>query len=155
MKRALLGAWLVVFAVWPLAHFGLVRAYGINPWRFGGWATFATPSLPASVFLFQVDYRNAKTLDDIEAIKLVPSYWSMQLRKEVINYTAKRTSFGRLVPPPERLGRKLLDEHGETGMVLVAVQTREINRATARLEMKLEKYPYSAEKMKSEAEAPR
>lgn len=154
MKRLLLSAWLIVFAVWPLAQFGLVRAYGIHPWQFAGWATFAKPLLPTNVFLFQIDYRTAKTLDDVRAIKLAPAYWSGELRSEVKNYATRRTNFGRLIPPPERLGRKLLDEHGETGMVLVVVQTRELNRATSLMETNVERYVYSAEKMKPEAEVP-
>lgn len=152
MKRTLLGVWLLTFAIWPLAQFGLVQAYAIHPWRFGGWATFATPFLPASVFLFQVDYRNAKALDDIQTIKLAPAYWSSDLRQAVIDYKTKRTNFGRLVPPPERLGRKLLDEHGDTGMVLVVVQTREIDRATGLMRTNIEKYPYSASESAPDAD---
>jgi hypothetical protein len=155
MKRGLLAVWLLFFGLWPLAHFGLVKAYGIHPWRFGGWATFAAPALTTKVFLFQVDYGSAETLDDIRAIKLAPAYWSSRLRSEVIGYATGRTNFGRLVPPPERLGRKLLDEHGETGMVLVVVQTREIDRATGLLKTHIEKYPYSAARTDSPAQNPR
>lgn len=30
-------------ALWPLAHYGLVRALELDPWRFGGFAMYAAP----------------------------------------------------------------------------------------------------------------
>jgi hypothetical protein len=148
VKRKLIAAWLLVFAAWPLVQFGLVRAYDIHPWRFGGWATFAVPLLPPNVVLFQIDYRNAKTLQDIKAIKVGPAYWSAGLKADVDHYMTDRANFGRLIPPPELLGKKFLDEHGETGMVLVVVQTRQINRSTGLMETNIERYVYSADRLK-------
>ena len=153
MKRVLVGVWLVAFALWPLAHFGLVRAYGLDPWKFAGWATFAAPVFQPNVVLFRIELHGAQTLDDIQAAKIDPREWSEDLRRVYRRYLTVRAEFGRLVAPPEQLGRKLLEEHGGTGMVLVVVQTREINRANGLMQTQLERFVYSDEdKVRAELE---
>jgi hypothetical protein len=151
VKRFLIGCWLIAFAVWPLVHYALAAAYGLAPSRFAGWATFAAPELPPAVVLFRIELQGAVTVDDIQAAKVSPQRWSGDLRSAQAEYATARADFGRLAPPPERLGRKLLEEHGATGMVLVAVQTRTINRASGLLEAGIEKYVYSdRDKVKAE-----
>lgn len=143
MKRALVGCWLVAFAVWPLVHYVLAATYGFSPSNFAGWATFAAPELLPNVVLFRVELQGAETLDDIQAAKVSPERWSADLRAAHRQYAIERAEIGQLAPPPERLGGTLLAEHGSTGMVLVAVQTRQINRATGLMEARIEKYVYS------------
>lgn len=143
MKRLLVGVWLIAFAIWPLVHHGLARAYDIDVSKFAGWATLAAPVLPANVVLFRIELHGAETLDDIQAAKISPMEWSADLRKLHRRYGAVRNNFGRLAPPPEQLGGKLLEEHGETGMVLIVVQTRRIDRLDGRINADIEKYVYS------------
>mgnify|MGYP000145873284 CR=1 FL=1 len=50
-KQRLVVAALVVLAAWPLAHRALVARYGLDPWRFFGWAMYCTPKLPVRVAL--------------------------------------------------------------------------------------------------------
>jgi hypothetical protein len=143
VKGLVLRIWLVVFALWPLVHYGLVKAYDFDPSRFAGSATLAAPVFPPSVVLFRIELRGARTLDDIQAAKLSPAEWSKDLRRLHRRYATARAALGRLAPPPQQLGGKLLEEHGETGMVLVAVQTRKIDRTTGRIHADVEKYVYS------------
>lgn len=42
-KKRWLAAILVVFALWPLAHFFLAKRYGVYPWKLFGWAMYAVP----------------------------------------------------------------------------------------------------------------
>ena len=143
MKRKLAGCWLIAFALWPWAHFGLVRAYDLDPWEFAGWATLAAPIFEPIVVLFRIELRGARTMDDIQAAKIDRDEWSSDLQLAHRRYTAARADYGRLTPPPEQLGTKLLEDHGQTGMVLVVVQTRELNRTSGRMQTHLEKYVYS------------
>jgi len=153
MKRIVMGLWLVAFAVWPLVHYELATTYELDPSKFGGWATFTAQVLAPNVVLFRIELHGARTLNDIQAAKISPGEWSDDLRRLHKVYVSERATFGRLTPPPERLGRKLLEEHNETGMVLVAVQTRELNRGSGRIEADIEKYAYSdREKVRAELE---
>ena len=34
---------LVVFALWPLVHLGLVCRYDVSPWKLGGWGMYTVP----------------------------------------------------------------------------------------------------------------
>lgn len=152
MKRILVRrVWLAAFAVWPLVHFGLARAYDIDTSKFGGWAALAAPTFEPNVVLFRIELRGAETFDDIQAGKISPSDWSEDLRKLHRAYVRSRTTFGRLAPPPEQLGARLLEEHGGTGMVLIAVQSRRIGRLDGRIHAEIEKYVYSdREKVRAE-----
>ena len=50
-KRHALVAFLAGVACWPLAHRVLVARYGIDPWKLGAFAMYATPNLPVLVML--------------------------------------------------------------------------------------------------------
>ena len=39
-KRRILYSFLVVMAIWPLCHVGVVRATGLTPWKGCGWAMY-------------------------------------------------------------------------------------------------------------------
>ncbi len=143
MKSLLLRVWLFAFGLWPLVHYGIVNAYGLDPSRYAGWADLAAPAFEPNIVLFRIELHGARTLDDVQAAKIAPSKWSEDLRAAYRQYVTARTDAGRLALPPEQLGRKLLEEHGETGMVLVVVQTRKLDRATGRIQTQLERYPFS------------
>lgn len=51
-KRRLAAAVLAVFTAWPFVHIGLVHAYDLNPWKFGGWAMYTTAVLEPKVEIF-------------------------------------------------------------------------------------------------------
>ena len=43
LKRNMVGLILALMALWPAVHFGLYRAYHIDPWKLCGWAMYARP----------------------------------------------------------------------------------------------------------------
>jgi hypothetical protein len=53
-KRRTVAALLVVFAVWPLAHYFVVAHYGLDPWKFAGWAMYTQPSFLPTVEVFEL-----------------------------------------------------------------------------------------------------
>lgn len=144
MKRRCLAAWLVIFGLWPLVQHGLVRAYGIRASRFAGWARHAVPELRPNVTLMKVDLGSAVTLADIKLVHVLRGEWSRELAAEWSAYVARRRALGKLAPPPDALGRRLLAEHGEQGMVLVAVAVSTLNRQTKMVDVEVEKYTYRA-----------
>ena len=42
-KRRALALFVVLFALWPGVHFGLVQSFGLNPWNWFGWAMYTQP----------------------------------------------------------------------------------------------------------------
>jgi hypothetical protein len=52
-KGLLVVAALATLTVWPLVHTHLVRRYGVNPWKLGGWGMYAAPAiLPSGMEIF-------------------------------------------------------------------------------------------------------
>lgn len=45
---------LTAFAVWPLLHYRLVNHYGLNPWKFAGWAMYTAPLYVPKVEIFEL-----------------------------------------------------------------------------------------------------
>ncbi len=43
MKRTLVLAFLVAFALWPAVQIGLVQRYGTDPWRLFAWGMYSVP----------------------------------------------------------------------------------------------------------------
>ena len=54
-KRRTVALLLACFAVWPLAHYALVQHYGLNPWKFFGWAMYTTPRIKPRVEVYALD----------------------------------------------------------------------------------------------------
>jgi hypothetical protein len=140
-KRNGVVAALVVFALWPLAHRALVAALDLNPWRFSGWAMYATPIFPKRIYLFQVDPRAGAAAEPVEVPE---SQWSSAMRHEARRYAVRRTNLGRLAGPPDQLGQLAVSEHGATGMIAVVVQNRRLNLTTGLIETSVENYGYSS-----------
>jgi hypothetical protein len=42
-RRRAVVSLLIAVAVWPIVHHALARTVGIHPWKFFGWAMYATP----------------------------------------------------------------------------------------------------------------
>ena len=53
-KRRVAAAVLIAFTAWPLAHFGLVQSYRLNPWKFGGWAMYTSVNFLPAIEVFAV-----------------------------------------------------------------------------------------------------
>ena len=54
-KRRIVLALLVVFALWPLAQHALVQRYGLNPWKFFGFAMYTQPRIIPIVDVYVLD----------------------------------------------------------------------------------------------------
>jgi len=70
-KRNAVRTALIAFAVWPLLHIGLIRAYDLNPWKFAGWGMYAAPQLVCGVRILGIapdgtDYELRSIAEPIE-----------------------------------------------------------------------------------------
>ncbi len=65
-KRRTVALLLACFAVWPLAHYALVQHYGLNPWKFFGWAMYTTPHIRPRVEVYALDGGNRVKLPLVE-----------------------------------------------------------------------------------------
>ena len=99
-KRRLVHVALACFTLWPLAHMGLVRGWGVNPWKLAGWGMYSAPQIPAELRLFGM------TPDAIG------EYEIHDLPDEVEPFAARflrsRLGLGRLARP-DALAEGLLD----------------------------------------------
>lgn len=47
-KERIVYAGLALFTIWPGVHIWLVKQYGIDPWKLGGWGMYAAPRIKMS-----------------------------------------------------------------------------------------------------------
>ena len=45
---------LIAFAIWPWIQYGLVRAYGVDPWKLMGFAMYCIPGPMKTVRVYEV-----------------------------------------------------------------------------------------------------
>jgi len=48
-KQRVVKVGLVILAIWPLIHIGVVHSTGLSPWRGFGWAMYTVPVLKVDV----------------------------------------------------------------------------------------------------------
>jgi hypothetical protein len=60
-KRILACILLVAVCIWPMAHYGLVRALDLNPWKWFGWAMYTVP--PMRVRARAISVEDGRQLD--------------------------------------------------------------------------------------------
>lgn len=133
MKRRVVMVALVAFALWPLAQRGLVWTFDVSPWKLGGWAMYTAPAFSSGVVLLQV------TNDKITPI--APSRYTPRIRNEVGRLASYRAALGRLASP-DRLGRAVFEERPEWPVVVVVVDRRRLDGASARIVRRIDKFLY-------------
>lgn len=123
-KRNLALAALVGLALWPAIHFGLYRAYAIEPWKLCGWAMYARPRSSQHVLLMD---RNDERLGPIRRI-------SPRAQNELTQLMERRGALGAL-QPMDSLARILLSERTTTSGLRITVRTTGFDCGTGRIEV--------------------
>lgn len=131
MKRRIVVAFLVAFALWPAVHRALVAGYDVNPWKLAGWAMYARPHFPSRLALRLVEDGRERPVPALDE-------WEQLLAAEFLE---RRYSVGRLASP-DALVEKLLSRLPEADGVVVEVRTRffELGSATIRLRVEQETF---------------
>jgi hypothetical protein len=134
-RRRVVAGLLVAFAAWPLAHYPLVRHYGLDPWKFAGWAMYIRPTFLPAVDVFEIrDGSRVKT--PLIGSRLAAAGAEQQrLRAEALRW-------GRLVDPDTLAA--LSREGLRTDAPIEIVITRyELDERSARVTTKRQSFLYT------------
>jgi len=137
LKRRIVAAMLLAFAIWPLLHYSLVQRYGLEPWKFAGWAMYTVPRFLPRVEVFELrDGRRVK-------IPLIGSRFEAAA-DELVRFRAGALSWGELAVPDEveRLARQALDTREPIEIVITRFY---VDPKPARLSVSRSSYFYQAD----------
>lgn len=128
MKRRIVVAFLVAFALWPGLHRVLVARWDMNPWKGAGWAMYARPHFPYRLAVrLELEDGEKETLRGLEGFEQV-------LAAELLE---RRFVMGRLASP-ERLARAILARRRDARAVEIELRTRYLDPETATLRRRVE-----------------
>ena len=131
MKRRLVVAFVVAFAIWPALQRVLVQVYDVNPWKMAGWAMYAWPHLPPRIELRLVEGGREVPVAELDA-------WEQTLAAEFIE---RRDSVGRLASP-DSLAAELLAKNTRAEAVVVEVSDRFFDLPSATIQRRVERRTY-------------
>jgi hypothetical protein len=133
MRRRILGAILVAAAVWPLFLRAAVRRFDVNPWKFGGFAMYTTPTPPILVALLRAVPGGFRALD--------PRTLPAPVRAQLDRFQMERHALGTLREPDD-VARAVLAAQPELPGLVVMVQRMKLDPATARMTSRRDRYVY-------------
>jgi hypothetical protein len=103
-KKRVLAGILALLVVWPAVHYGLVAALDLDPWRFCGFAMYATPA--AHQWVFMIELRGDKR------VHIHHTWLTDEGRKAYRTLRKDRALLGELAPP-HALAQAIFDERPE------------------------------------------
>jgi hypothetical protein len=133
-KKKLLVLLLAIVTLWPLVHRRLVAEYGLNPWKFFGFAMYCVPSLTPQVRL-HVDYG-----ERVEKLDVGARHFA-KLRFELASFVQDRSMWGRLARPDE-VGEAVLEVLTSIEGVEVEVIDAFFDLETAKIAVERTRYAY-------------
>jgi hypothetical protein len=133
-KRRLLFAWLVAFAIWPLAHRGLVARYEISPWKLFGWSMYCEPNLPPAISLQEVRRDGFRYPIDIRALP-------PEMQQRLDQFQRRRDVLGQLASP-RVVADAVFDINPNFEGIAVVIQRYYIDTDSGRLGSKMRRYVY-------------
>jgi len=134
LKHRLVFILLLLFAAWPLVHYGLVQRYQLDAWKYGGWAMYVVPArnpeLRASIRV-EDEWQplDVERMDDV-------------LRGEALRFAHKRRVQSFRVEPSD-LGRVILERHAEVQETRITVDDFKIDPETGRVQLQTFVYDYA------------
>jgi hypothetical protein len=133
VRRNAVVALLAVAALWPLAHRVLVARFAIDPWKLGGFAMYATPTLPVLVAVFAPQAGRLALLDE--------STLPAGVRARLDRFRVERVALGRLREPRDA-ARAILAARPDLHGVVLVVQRTTLDPRTARTVSTRERFVY-------------
>ena len=133
MKRNAVAALLAWVALWPLAQRALVARFEIDPWKLGGFAMYATPTLPLLVAVFAPEAGRLALLDETT----LPA----EARARLDRFRVERVALGRLREPRDA-ARAILAARPDLHGVVLVVQRTTLDPRTARTRSTSERFVY-------------
>jgi hypothetical protein len=133
VKRNAVAALLAWVALWPLAQRALVARFEIDPWKLGGFAMYAAPTLPVLVGIFAPEAGRLALLDEAT----LPA----EARARLDRFRVERVALGRLREPRDA-ARAILAARPELHGVVLVVQRTTLDPRTARTRTSSERFVY-------------
>lgn len=134
VKRKIAIAMLVATTAWPLVHHGLVRSFGLNPWKFFGWSMYAAPSF--RVIGYPLSLADGRVLSSDG----LTSEAKQRLVSVFHDFSSKRIEYGRLLPP-DAFARALFTEYPEEEGIEIVLKRIGLDRKPSKIG-ELERFHY-------------
>jgi hypothetical protein len=136
VKRNAVAALLGLVAIWPVAHRLLVARLEIDPWKLGGFAMYATPTLPVLVAVLAPQAGRLAPLDEAS----LPG----EARARLDRFRVERVALGRLREPREA-ARAILAARPDLHGLVVLVQRTTLDPRSARTKTSTGRFVYDRE----------
>jgi len=128
VKRRVVVAGIVLFALWPLVHRGLVAAFDVNPWKLAGWAMYVRPHFPSQIRLLRLPGEVELAIEELQPYEQALAG----------DFVERRFSVGRLASA-ESLARELLRRDAGAEAIVVEIRQPYFETSTARIEERTER----------------
>ncbi len=125
MKRRIVKAFLICFAIWPLVQYAAVLRYGVDPWKLCAFGMYSVPGPMKTL-------RLAVRSEQGEVLVIEPESYSPRERQAAIRFVEYRRSLGRLARPNDLLS-VFFEERPELEALIVGLATLKLDRGSARL----------------------
>ncbi len=132
-KRNAIVALVLGVALWPIAQRALVVRYGIDPWKLGAFAMYATPNLPVLVAAVGTGRQGTAVVDEAA----LPA-WA---RERLDRFRVERHALGILRDPAD-VAQMLLAARPDLTRVDILIQRTLLDPATARIAVATPRYVY-------------
>lgn len=133
VKRNAVAALLGFVTLWPLAQRALVSRFEIDPWKLGGFAMYATPTLPVLVAVLAPQAGRLAPLDEASLPR--------EARARLDRFRVERVALGRLREPRDA-ARAILAERPDLHGLVLLVQRTTLDPRTARTSASTERFVY-------------
>lgn len=124
LRKRVLFTVLAALAIWPIPHYFLVAALDLDPWRFCGFAMYATPSLYQRVFVIE--------LRGDREVHLHPTWFSPDIKRQIDEFKRRRGTLGELVPP-HTIAELIFAERPEVEGLKIVVEREIVSAETSRV----------------------
>lgn len=137
-KQRIVWIGLVVFAIWPLVHFGVVRMTELSPWKGFGWAMYC---VPGRIIMVRVN-----SIENGSPLSIARSrYKSPDFLRVFNEFVGKRKAVGAWAEPDD-FSRVLFEEFPDVEGVVIVVDQVGIDRTTGLAVVeRTDRYPYRRE----------
>ena len=134
LKRRLTFTVLVLIALWPLVHRGLVARYDLNPWKFMGFAMYCMPRVSPLVEVYAYyGARRAPVAADSGQVSELP--------RELARFITFRQVWGDLLSP-DQIGEVVGATLTRADRIEVVVTNGFVDRDSWRLAARTQSYFY-------------
>ena len=135
-KQWILWSVLALAGLWPFVHRALVPKYELNPWKFGGWAMYTTPTPPVQVALFKIVGR--------EKFHVPEDTLSSDVVSALDDFRKRRHAVG-LLARPDAVAEAVFEAPGDLDLLLVLIQRMTLDHETALTTSSKDDYWYERE----------